>query len=60
MSNNLPEWRSVVKLIENGTGIISLKIFNGYVDQNKKRPQYVHFMSGRAHIKKSLKKIGES
>ena len=37
--NNLPQWRRVVKLIKNGAGIISLKIFNGYVDQNKKRPQ---------------------
>ena len=33
---NLPQWRSVVKLIINGAGTISLKIFNGYVDQNKK------------------------
>ena len=33
---NLSQWRSVVKLIKNGVGIISLKIFNGYVDQNKK------------------------
>ena len=30
--NNLPQWRSVVKLIKNGRGIVSLKIFNGYVD----------------------------
>ena len=34
--NNLPQWRSVVKLIKNGAGIVSLKIFNGYVDQQKK------------------------
>ena len=33
--NNLPQWRSVVKLIKNGAGIVSLKKFNGYVDQNK-------------------------
>ena len=57
---NLPQWRSVVKLIKNGVGIISLKIFNGYVDQNKKIPQYVHFRCGRVHNNKSLKKIGES
>ena len=37
--NNLPQWRSVVKLIKNGAGVASLKIFNGYVDQNKKIPQ---------------------
>ena len=57
---NLPQWRSVVKLIKNGAGIISLKIFNGYVDQNNEIPQYVRFRCGRSHINKSLKKIGES
>ena len=36
VSNNLPQGRSVVKLFINGTGIISLKIFNGYVYENKK------------------------
>ena len=54
--NNLPQWRSVVKLTKNGAGIISLKIFNSYVHQNKQIPQYVHFKCGRVHIKKSLKK----
>ena len=58
--NNLPQWRSVVKLIKKGAGIISLKIFNGYVDPVKKIPQYVHFRCGRVHINKSLRKIGES
>ena len=58
--NNLPQWRSVVKLIKNGAGIVSLKIFNGYVDPVKKIPQYVHFRCGRVHINKSLRKIGES
>ena len=59
MLNNLPQWRSVVKLVKNGAGIISLKIFNGYVDEKKKIPQYVHFRCGRVHINTSLKKIGE-
>ena len=58
--NNLPQWRSVVKLIKNGAGIISLKIFNGYVDPVKKIPQYVHFRCGRVHINQKLRKIGES
>ena len=58
--NILPQWRSVVKLIKNGAGIISVKIFNGFVDQNQKIPQYVHFRCGRVHINKSLKKIGEN
>ena len=58
--NNLPHWRSVVKLIKNGAGIVSLKIFNGYVDPVKNIPQYVDFRCGRNHINKSLRKIGEN
>ena len=58
--NNLPQWRNVVSLIKNGVGFVSLKIFNGFLDENKKIPQYVHFRCGRLHINKSLKKIGES
>ena len=58
--NNLPKWRSIVKLIKNGAGIVSLKIFNGYVDPVKKIPQYVHFRCGRIHINQKLRKIGES
>ena len=54
--NNLPQWRYVVKLIKSGAGNVSLKTFNGYVDQNKKLPEYVHFRCGRVHINKSLKK----
>ena len=57
--NNLPQWRSVVKLIKKGAGTTSHKIFNSYGDQNKKIPQYVHFRCGRVHIIKNLKKIGE-
>ena len=57
--NNLPQWRSVVKLIKNGAGIVSIKIFSGYVDQNKKIAQNVHLGCGRVHINKSFKKIGE-
>ena len=56
--NNLPQWRTV-KLIKNGSGIVSLKIFNGYVDQNKKVPQYNHLRCGLLHIKHSLKNIGK-
>ena len=54
--NNLPQWRSVVKLFKKGAGIISLEIFNGCVDPVKKIPQYVHFRCGRGHINKNLKK----
>ena len=34
--NNIPQWRTVVCLIKNGSGIVSLKIFNGYVDEKEK------------------------
>ena len=56
--NNLPQWRSVVKLFKNGAGFISLQLFNGFFD--KKIPQYVHFRCVRVHNNKSLKKIEES
>ena len=58
--NNLPQWRTVVSWIKNGSGIVTLKVFKGYVDQNKKIPQYVHFRCGLLHIKDSLKNIGKS
>ena len=35
--NNLSQWRSVVELIKNIAGIFSLEIFNGYVDEMKKK-----------------------
>ena len=55
--NNLPQWRTVVSLIKNGAGIVSLKILNGYVDLVKKIPQYGQFRCGCLHIKDSLKNI---
>ena len=58
--NIFSQWRSVVKLIKNGSGIVSLEIFNGYVDPVKKILHYVHFRCGRVPFNKSLKKIGES
>ena len=48
----------MINLIKNGAGIVSLKIFNGFVDQNKKIPHYVHFRCGRVLINKSFKEIG--
>ena len=47
-------------MIKNRSGIVTLKIFNGYVDQNKKIPHYVHFRCGLLHFKDSLKNIGKS
>ena len=56
----MPQGRSVVKPIKNGAGIISLKIFNGYIDPVKKTPQYVLFRCGSVHINQKFKRIGES
>ena len=50
--NKLHQWRSVVKLIKNEEGIVSLKVFTGYEYQNKKLPQYVIFRCGRNHNNK--------
>ena len=54
--NNLPKWRNVINLIKNGGGNVSLKLLRGYVDENKKIPQYVRIRCGRNHINSSLKK----
>ena len=54
--NNLPQWRTF-KFIKNGSGIVSLQIFNGYVDPVKKIPQSVNLRCGLLHIKDSLKNI---
>ena len=56
----MPQWRSVVNLIKNGAGIVSLKLFDGYVDHNEKVLQNVLFRCGKLHIKSSLRKIGVS
>ena len=58
--NNLPQWKTVVSLFKNGSGFVSPEIFNGYVDENKKIPQYVHFRCGRNHINNSLNELGIS
>ena len=42
-----------------GSGIISFKKFNGYVDQATKNHEYVHFRCDLSHFKDSLKKIGK-
>ena len=36
--NNRPQWKTVVSLTKNGSCIVSFRIFNGYVDRNKKFP----------------------
>ena len=54
--NNLFQRGTVFSSIKDGSGISSPRIFNGYVDKNKKIPQYVHFRHRRVHINISLKK----
>ena len=58
--NIQPQWRSVVILNKIGAGISSLEINKGYVDQNKKTPQYLHFRCGNFLFRSSLRKIGVS
>ena len=60
--NNLPCDKHIVgNIIKNGKGIISMKIFNGYIEKNKKQiPQYVIFRCGMTHLNYSLKKLGKT
>ena len=55
--NNVPCDKRIVNIIKNGRGIIELKVFNGFVEKNKKQiPQYSHFGCGMTHLIYSLKK----
>ena len=56
VSNNPPQWRTAVSLIPNGLDIVSLELFNGYVDPVKKIPPSVLFRCGLLHIKDSVRK----
>ena len=47
-------------MIENVAGIVSLKIFNIYVDRNEKISQYVQIRCDLLQNKDSFKNIGES
>ena len=59
--NNLPCDKHIVAFIKNGKGIIELKVFNGYIQKNKKQiPQYLHFRCGMTHLNYSLKKLGKT
>ena len=57
--NNLPQCRTAVSLIKNGSGIFSLKIFIGYLDPVKKIHQYVQFKCGLLH-QRIFKKTGSN
>ena len=59
--NNLPCDKHINDIIKNGKGIISLKIFNGYIAKNNKEiPQYLIFRCGMTHLNDSLKKLGKN
>ena len=51
--NSLDCDKGIVNVIKNGKGIIESKVFNGYIEKNKKQiPQYLHFRCGMTHLKK--------
>ena len=60
--NNLRCDKHIVgDIIKNGKGIISMKIFNGYIYNGKKQiPQYLIFRCGIIHLNYSLKKLGKT
>ena len=60
--NNLPCDKHIVgDIIKNGKGIFSLKVFNVYIEKNKKQiPQYLIFRCGMTHLNYSLKKLGKT
>ena len=61
MLNILPCDKHIVSFIKNGNGIIPVKIFNGYIEKNKKHiPQYLIFRCGMTHLNYSLKKLGKT
>ena len=52
--------KHIVDIIGNGS-IISLRVFNGYIENNKKQiPRYLIFRCGMTHLKYSSKKLGET
>ena len=60
--DNLPCDKHIVgDIIKNGKGIISMKIFNGYIAKNNKQfPQYLIFRCGMTHLNYFLKKLGKT
>ena len=59
--NNLPCDKNIVDIIKNGKGNISLRVFNGYIQDNKKQnPQYLIFRCGMTHLNYSLKNLGKT
>ena len=59
--NNLSCDKRIVNTIKNGKGIIELKVFNGYIEKNKKQiPQYLHSRYGMTPLNYKLETIGKT
>ena len=57
--NNFPCDRRVININKNGKDIVSLRVFNGYIQKNRKPiPQYLIFGCGMTHGNCSLKEFG--
>ena len=55
--NKLPCDKHIVDIIKNGKGIISSRVFNGYIQNGRRQiPQYLIFRCGMTHLNYSLKK----
>ena len=56
--NNLPCDKQIVDIVKNGKGIISLRVFNGYIHNGTKQiPKYLKFRCGMTHFNYSLKNL---
>ena len=61
IANSLPCNRRLGDMIKNGKGIISSKVFIGYVQNNKKQiPQYPIFICGMTYSNFPLGKMGKN
>ena len=59
--NNLPCDKRIVNINKNGKDILELKVFNGYIEKNKKQsPQYLHSKCGMTHLNSPIKKFGKT
>ena len=48
-------------ILKKGKGIVSLRVFNGYIQNNKKQiPQYLVFRCVMTHLNYSLQKLGQT
>ena len=59
--NYLPCDKRIVNIIKNGKRIIELKVFNGWIEKNKKQiPLFLHFRCGMTLLNYSFEKLGKT